>query len=404
MATPEKSQKSSWTVALVNQTKSDVRDEIDKAVVGNSDLGVRLSHILAQVARLQDEVNSPNLLRCLVYVMSALVHHERFGGLSMADVGRLFEIGKRILQWRGVKAGKSNLAFLHGELHLVMSQIFRREGEPLRSAWEQQLSERMSGATPVGGSPAHQAMALGLRAIRLGHAALAMHSFQDALKAGMAPPQRCRLQVEMVRTLRLCGMRGRAQAECNVFLQSDGLSANERAELQWEENCLALHGPDADLTPLLASVKKGQVHHAESYILEAFIWTRAVSSTEWLKRYPTVKSLARNPNLDFRGAGFLYRAARLLETSYDVDIPLLTRCERLGRVVFERDLLLGVDKELLVLAATARWLVRNHFFPLASLVIATYQGLSRTLSSGSASDTLGLVCDLVNKEWFQSAA
>ena len=90
------------------------------------------------------------------------------------------------MSWKPVK---SSLAFLHGDLHFVLSQIHRNQGNSFEAAWEQRLSHYL-GAKDSSGGNAFQLLAMGFRVLRRG----------DALTGGHAIPAGCLHEVLLDRS------------------------------------------------------------------------------------------------------------------------------------------------------------------------------------------------------------
>src|SRR5262249_46003728 len=128
-----------WTQKLVTACQSEVRAELVQ-IQESKGVHARLQAALRAIADLDADDTGQGRLRRYVYVMSALVHHERHGGLTPAQINRLVDLGYAILQAQGVVLGSKHLGSLYGDLHLIKSQILRLEGASWPAAWEQEMA------------------------------------------------------------------------------------------------------------------------------------------------------------------------------------------------------------------------------------------------------------------------
>lgn len=385
-----------WTKKQIEQEKLAVRSELEKAL-REGGAKRRLQYILSEIRQLKEAELPGEQLRCFIFVISALVHQERFGGVPLKQVQRLVTIAYALLQIQGIEPITSLLAFLYGEIHLSLSQVYRKEGLHWMAAWEQQMATYLSGKTPDTVTSL-QKLSLGIRALRLGHGGLAVQAMLDA-KPGLAEASWFRCQIDLIRSLRFAGEFDLAKQGITDSLRNPSLRPEEKQELMWEEMCLNIPREE-DVFPLLHAVKKDRTHHDYSYLVEAFLWTRAVSTKKWVDRFPSLRSLARNPKLKAPTRTLFYKCAVMIQRCYDYEIPFPVRLRQLGRVLPKLQKLVTIDQELLVWAAVARWLTRSRCFPLAALALSEYQSLSNRLSNGRNPDALGVMKDLYARDWF----
>ena len=277
-----------------------------------------------------------------------------------------------------------------------MSQIQTQQGQHWDSIWGQQLSIYLSQRAPTGGK-GFQALTLAIRALRLGHAELALKQLAVAEKLGLVMNYQARAELERLKALRLSGSLKAADSRSRKAKQELHASAAEIHELDWEDICRTVTRTQ-DVTGLLQAVqKKDSPHHRATYLCEAFLWTRIVKSRECLKRFPTARSLARDPHISVKGSQ-LYPWVSGFETFYDISIPTILRLRKMGQLLSDIHRLASVDTELLIWGAAARWLSRSRIDGLAAATLAEYQGLSLRLTSGTTKDALGLLADLFEVE------
>src|SRR5690606_8947015 len=144
----------------------------------------RLHRAMQRAAALETQPDARSQLTRFVLVMSTLVQHARYGGLTNTQVRRGAALASTILETLGIKPGTSQLSFLYGELHLVLSQIYRKDGAHWHAAWQQY--EAMSKAKKsLPGGEAFQSLASANRAMRLGHARLALLHYERAESGGL---------------------------------------------------------------------------------------------------------------------------------------------------------------------------------------------------------------------------
>jgi hypothetical protein len=320
-------------------------------------------------------------------MMSALVHHERWGGMQSRQVEKIAEHAGGILKLQGIHQSSSRLGSLFADLHLVLSQIHRKSGEHWRAAWQQQMAERLQKKSD------HQAHGAAIRALRLGHAQLAIPLFQKAA-ASDNPLTRHRALLGLIKCLRLAGEHIEAKRQIDA-LSSDQLSEAGSTELAWEVACL-----NAGAVELARSVKRGKPHFQGIYVLEAYLWARATEDRTTIDWLSSLNTYRRNKTLRIPYLGALDRIAQAIDHCYDNSFEFHLRLERLGETLNQVPLLLSVEQELLTWAAAARWLARHNAASQAALCLAQYAGLSLRLTGGASKDAMGLCGDMLQREWF----
>jgi len=393
-----------WTTPMVASVKAAVKVELDAVPgFGPGKRRVRLDFALAQARRLEDATTSVDRLRCFVYLISALVHHERFGGLPPRQVGRIAKLASAILLVERVPTKKSRLSFLHGEVQIVLSQIARRQGDAWKAAWQFEAALLATRASPLMGDAAYRALATAIRALRLGQAQYALVNYSRSETLTENPKHWQLARIGRIRSLRLAGELERSAALSLDTLTRSDLTLETKNELAWEEVCRQVTG-EGDLAPMLAAVQLGQAHEAPSYFLEAMLWAKAAPQRQWDDKLPSIRMLDRRLKGKPKAGDFLYSAVAQLERSEDTTVPILFRLERLGEILANRQALLSIDKELLLLAASCRWLARVAAFSLATLTLNEYTALSMKLSNGAQRDVLNLVHDIQERPWATMAA
>lgn len=403
MRAPKRRRAPTWSKALVEATKASVKGEIDGDAGDARTPGERLERINRGIREAEDAASPAEFLRLYVYVVSALVHDARHGGLTAKDVARFRKLAYSILQVQGIQPESSTMAFLYGELHLALSQIHRRNGDHWMAAWEQQMSLTLSRREPPGGI-GFQLVSQAIRTLRLGSAARALTDFTEAESDGALDSlNRERARLGRVRCLRLLGDH---DAAANLAKESAAKAALRPAtvlELGWEVICLDAQ-ESGELTRMVAAVGPKGDHGQAVYLLEAIAWAYAMRGKQWIERLPKASTVARRRGVDARKLGFFLEAIEVVESCYDTDVPFAIRLDRLGAMLVRRQEVISVDRELLILAAAARWLWRAKQRELAATVLEEYRSLSLRLSNGANRDVLSLADDVLSDRDESSAA
>jgi len=379
-----------WRTSDIEAQKAAIKKELDE--VGKVlNLPKRLSRALSRIRELENDTSRLGTLRRFIYVISALVHHLSHGGLISQQVQNLAHLGTAILKIQGIAPVTSKLGFLYGDLHLVLSQIYRKSGDQWHAGWQQLTSFYLSQRAPSGGK-GFQSFVIGNLAIRLGQGRFALKEFENAKGYGVSQEHLGRVQLEHAKSLRLCGRVREAESIFEDLSSINQFSEGEKKELAWELMCRKV-AKSGDITPLVMAIRKGKSHHKPIYIVEAFIWSRAVQTRQWIQRFPRMRNMARHKGITRKSLGFVYDCATAIDQCYDYEIPYDLRLDRLGRVLGRSSLLPTIDLELLLWGAAARWLARSRTFRFTALVLGKYHALCLQLSNGRFRDTLGILGD-----------
>ncbi len=377
-----------------------IRNELDQ-IGKQSGFQNRLQYALQKVWSLQESESDEDRLKLYVYSLSCLVHHSRYGGLKSTQVSRLKKLSSSVLKAEGIRSASSKRSFLYGNIHLALSAIYRVEGDVLRSLWEQEMAHLLSQRSPVIGDNT-RALIQGIHLIRLGYSDLAMAQFEKVEGGKLDERALCRASLEQIKTYRLMGNLEMAEELARKSINQLQLTLDERNEVEWERLCRQATSTK-DITPLVLTILRGKPHHSYEYILEVFLWTRAVQTKRWLSRFSNARALARDRKLKPNQWGFWYECVMVLEACYDTIIPFSVRLEKLEHILANIRKIRTVDQELLMWVASGRWLARNHSYELATLCLYEYRWLSFKLSGGINEDVLALADDLLNASWFRKS-
>lgn len=383
-----------WQSTKLAAIKEDVTRRMGEAMLSGGP-EARLETALTEIVNLEGASDAVSQQRRFVLIVAALAHHARWGGLNRTQAVQLGQIGEALLKTNGVDPVTSTLSHLWGELRLANSQILRKDGDHWNAAWEQHYSYYLSKRSPVGNKAFH-ALAIATRSLRLGHLDMALEAFGQAERGQITPRN-----VELARLGRIqCSRLSLRLDEAKELTQDmtgwASLSDTARRELEWEEACLAAQ-ESGSLDQIVRMVDKGGSHRTGTYLLEAFLWSRAVPSRRYEERVPRVANMRRFAAEDIKSSDAMqafYECCLALERAYESERPLSTRLEALGKALERSAVMPSVDKELLLLAGAVRWLMRHKQANFAALVVAEYRSRSLALTGGRSRDALNLLVNL----------
>jgi hypothetical protein len=381
-----------WTLRLIEDEKAKLRDSLAEFNKPDTSPAARLDFLSERIRDLDSDDTALGQLQRFITIIAVFLHHERFGGLTDRVIGGLTRVAEAILKTQGIQEKSSRLAFLHGELHLALSQVYRKDGKHWLAAWEQQLGYYSAKIDPAGGL-AFQALAMGNRMIRLGNGPTALRLFTLAETSEPKPSVFERARINRILTLRLLTRCDEAANLASDSLKITTLHPEIRKEVIWE-NAVRTALQSGSLAPVCSLVSQGSTHHDASYLIEAGLYAKVFAQRAWMERLPKMKYLARKPNMHPQRLGYIFRCAAQLDDCYDYEIPIAVRLRKLGEILKNTNRLISVTGELLVLAAAARWLNRAHASDLATLVYDEYRALSMRLTGGQKDDSLGIISDI----------
>lgn len=383
--------RSQWTQVEVAQCKKAIKNELD---VKQLELGVhgKLLYILKRVEDLTNYQTPAEGLQLYVTAISALVHYERFGGLNASQIKDLITIAGVTLKVFHIVPQTSTLAFLYGELSMIASQIYLKDGLFWKATWEQYVALYLSGNRDPGGKQ-YINLLFGIKFLRLGHGKRALGFFEAAESEHESNELWKVARINRIRCLRLTAKIDQAEAVIKETMGLD-VSGDLLLELEWETVCCSI-SRDQNLLPLAKMTRKGGSHFNASYVLEFYLWALAFPTFQWLRKIPKIKTLARNVSLGLKDQTFYYQVARDLERVYDENAMISTRLQILGTILEKMDQCHSVDKQLLILAAICRWLQRNKIKDLAEVILLEYTNLSEKMSQGRTCDLLGVLGDCI---------
>ena len=382
-----------WKAQQIRSVRRQCIAKLDEVLVEQG-VKARLQFTMQQIAETQEDPSPDAQLTRFVHIVAALSHHARWGGLSEKQARQLTQVGEAILISHGVEPTTSSLSFVWGELYLSEGQIQRSAGETWRSLWQQHMAHLQSRRSPVCESH-FQALIVGNRSLRLGHLDVAIRAFDSALAGNLPTRGREQALISRINAYRLQGESETAK-QLSIEAEATGLSDLASLELRWETLCNDA-GRTGELQSMVVSVDRQGEFRKAPFMIESFLWTRAVRSKAFEDRVPNMRNLRRITGVqldDSIAMQAFFHSALQIEQCGESDRPLSQRLEKLGDLIATRDRLPSLDKELLFLAASIRWLLRAKQKGFAATVLSEYRARCRQLSQGRLDDVLGVLSDI----------
>ncbi len=381
-----------WSSRSIESEKAEIRawvETLPKEAKG------RMQALLKEVRHISKESGPRVPLRHFLLIVFTLAHHLRTGLLSEKEVHSLGYMGDALLRIQGVEPGKSRVAFLFGDLHLMLSQIFWKSGRQWDAAWEQFLATTQGGTSPQSGAGT-PFLAMANRAFRLGQTGTALDWLTEADSLGLDAGLSAQADLKRLMIHRLRRDFPAAEALSGELSARPGLSNDEKREIEWERLCRGAESGE-DIGELLNSVRRGKSHHEAEYAMEAFLWSRAVAPKRWIEQYPTFRKLVYSSAIEPKSKDPLFAAVQSIEACYDASVSLGRRLRDLGEALSQVSKLVNVGHEVLVWAAALRWVTRVNLKQARRLVEEEYASLSRKLTGGKHADALGLFSSAASK-------
>jgi tetratricopeptide (TPR) repeat protein len=383
-----------WSLEAVENVKAEVRSELAERYKEGGMVEKR-RYLLGKIAELSDQTDAKEQLRLLIYIISCLILHSQYGGLKATQVKRAFDLAQAVLKVNQVGEKNSKLSFLHSEIHLVKSQLYRASGDTWAAAWEScmvQYSTKSEEFERV------NTLTLGNRYFRLGFCKLAVSYYDKFLSLNPDGENWSHAVINKIKCFRLSHQWEKAKEAYDFAMANqERFQQTELCELKWEKYYLEFRihqRPD----PMIAAVRFKRSHHVASYLCEVSLLSKAVVKREHIFASTKICSLEKRRDMQVKKLGSFYKAARVLEECYDYDIPVLSRIQAVGQVLTNLDRLKSVDKELLVLAAAARFLFRVKASDFGALALNRYIQKSLQLTLGLSQDALGIAQDMIDRQ------
>lgn len=394
-------QQESWRKAVVDQVKKEVKKELDQANEGKSP-SKRLVFILKSINQHKESKETKQNIRLYVLCMSALVHHARQGGLRKNEIKNLESLAYNVLLRSNVKPITSQLAYLYGELQLVVSQISRLERDHWKSAWEQQMAVYYSGASHIN-SDAYEALSLAIRMRRLGNFGDALDNYYIAFNdQNLSLQARSQAGLGILKCYRFIGFEQEARRFGKELSELVKELPRYLKEIEWESACLELKFHQ-EIKPIIQLTRKSGTHFEPIYILESILWILGLQETRYHRKIPDLTPLIRKKMISSRDHPTLLKSVQLMIAGYDSEEPLPSRVRDLGFVVTSLQEFTTIEQQLLFSLAISRFLKRNKLHPTARLCALQYSRATN-YHGQVLEDPLGIGSDVVESFKLEQAS
>jgi hypothetical protein len=386
--------------SLIEKTKREIKEDLDK----NSDSEnprTRLTYAIKKLNSLNDSLGAIDNLRRYILIVSILIHHQRFGGLNgESQINALKRLAYSVLAMAKKNLNSLHLTSFHSDLHMALSQIYRKYSSPFLSAWEHQLAIRLGAVN--GADDGYEALGTALRALRLGQTDYALQNYELAETMLDKRTDFMQARLGRIKALRMSYKLDEAEELVVDTKKLGSLEDDERRELIWSGFCIRAQR-NLDIESMIEATRRsGKSHYHGVYVAESLLWARSVSNFKYLKLLSKFMTVKRNKKLSLFQLNHLYKFICALENCYDYEYPFEERMDQLGTALAYSQKIVSIDHELLIWAAASRFLARCHARRLAKITLNHYRGLCLRLSDGLTGDVLGVMGDLFDKQWYKT--
>lgn len=348
----------------------------------------RLAYLMKTAASLEGMNDSSILIKCSNLLLFSLIHLERQEQISTAILRRIEKPFRTVLKVLRPKAAAKFMHQVESELHDVLSQIHRRTGDHLRSAWHVGFARH---TCDVGSeiSRLHHLLTSANRMMRLGDLQESIRIYQELIGTAERP-LKLKAQCQLIIALRLRRDFAGALARLDE-LDAEPLvttPSSLKLEMQWQRMCI-LTQINGDWNQMQSTVRRAQSHFFPSYILEGALWEIALSRNLKVRQSYLVHSLSRHGELRSKSHPKLYDIVDTLQRALDPQVPKELRLQEVGEAIFAAPELFRLDQELLVYQAAAQVLDFLNAPALADVPRRQYGTLSLTMTQGQSNNVLG---------------
>ncbi len=329
-----------------------------------------------------------------ILALRCLIEHRTNPELRDSEVARLAELAKNILIKEGIKPKSSKLSYLYENLFLVLSQIDAENNRMFQAGWNQMLALYFLEAG-TSDHPAKHQLAAAIRRFHLGFIDSAMKFVDRVLiEENVEPRERAHAATLRLRFLHVGGKSDLFEA----FVQQ----ANEickdfpdfMREVAWEQ-LIKTAIATSDLSQLVREVGKSRPFYAPSFILEAHLVVLTKGTKHDRAKLELLSTIDNRRDISFRDLESLRYAVGTLHECYDREIPIHHRLMKLGNVLTKIDGIKSIFHQLLVLAASLRWLNRSRLEDFADFCTDGFYSRGLCTSGGRSKDPLGLLTAIV---------
>lgn len=384
----------SWTLEGIHLTQDRISKELSSYL--QNDMYVQAVEYCLQKILPLDEKNGDLTTVCYIISTLNLISFSKEASSEFKFlVVKLEKIAKALLDKNNIKAGKSKLSFLHGQLKQSMASILKSDGDTWGALWESSLGLFLSrgSANPI---LPFQHISFAIQTIDRGFPLRIMGILDEMDETLTSSYDKDHLMLLKIKALRLSGQHETCEQLIESLIDKQGPSDR----LLWERlfNRAILYGETRELHRFLFGKNRTKLEYIKAYFLYAF-WIRSQPKKIYSKLCPKVASLKRylKGHTGSAKAKKLLKVLATIEEAYDSNIPIITRVNKIGRVmpIIET---LEAEYRILALASIVRFFNQRQK-QMASIFHGEYQSQSRKMSEGMNNDVFRL---FMNAEDLQS--
>lgn len=371
-----------WNQETIYQTQKTISDAL-KVMVQNEQYIEGIESCLNQVMPLdQSQLNDMEKVCYIIAAINLIPYSkeakDKYGNLVI----QLEKIAKGLLATNNIKAGKSKLSFLFGQLQQGLASILKNDGDNWGALWEASLGLYLSrgSANPI---LPFQHLHLAVQAIDRGLPGRVRVILDEMEQALVEPNDSLTVNLLRIKSLRLSGEHNACEALIDQQISVHG----ESERLKWEKlyTRAIAYDETKDMHRFLFGRSAKKMAYTESYLKYTF-WMRAQMKREFNKLCPKVSKLKRMMKgyTSNQKVKRLFKVLSVIEDCHDVEIPFVTRIRSVGKIMPLVETL-DAEYKLLATAAIVRWLGQRQR-QMASIFHGEYQSLSLKMSEGENPD------------------
>ena len=375
-----------WTMDSIKTTQDTISKEL-VPFMATEQYVEAIEHCLRKVLPVEGNKNSDLSIVCYIISTLNLISlsaeaSKQFG----CDVSNLEKIAKVLLHKNNIKAGKSKLSFLHGQLKQSVASILKSDGDTWGALWESSLGLFLSrgSANPI---LPFQHLSFAIQTIDRGLPLRVMEILSEMSNNLSTNDDQDYLSLLTVKALRLSGNIDQAEELLEKMVES----GSQSDRLVWEQAFVRAikYDETKEFHRTLFSRNKPTLDYAEGYLKYA-LWMKAQPSKLHAKLCPKTSVLKRvlkgyTSNSKYKK---ILKVISAIEDCYDVDTPLADRVNKIGKImpVIET---LEAEYKVLALSAVVRFFNQRQK-QMASLFHGEYQSMSLKMSEGHNPDVFNL--------------
>lgn len=397
MAVQGKKSTTLWSDREIRSLRHEIKSEIDLAISRGGNEG-GLNWIFNQLSALSSLESDESVIRSYILIMSALLHHVKYGSLTSSKVNQLYEEASQLLRSYRISPSHRRLGVLYSDLQAAMSQINLNSGSIWASAWHQQIAAKLTRGHPDR-DQAYTALGLGIRALRLGLGGIAERELALAESSHKVVKERCKARLYRIMRARIANDWELFDALTTDFGTWNELSNEMATDLKWEMIAARAARVNA-VDEMMPLIQRRGSHYQSAYVVEGRLRILCEMSPSKYNRLTKINTIKSDRSLAVHKEGEAYKALVALDEGYDDLTHSQVKMDQIGKTLSRLHFLRSVEQEMLVLVAATRWLSRNGHTSLAELCLAEYSAKCLKFSVGKTQDSLNCASDLLDRTWF----